>query len=248
MDDSQIELYALLRQASDGDAGARTCTSYDITERKKLAAWRKKEGMSKADAMRLYTAGKETAVSSAVASPVKLKAIPLGIPSPAVGQKRQGKPEVPVTQRTDGSQTDRRSKTPNDSSLQTSSFRKSDLSIMQDRWSKTPRKSDVGPLKIPTTHSLRTCWYGRPAAVGHHSGAPTPRPVPPPATNRDKKTKSVSLPLPSPEVNVTQYTNNRSVRISFVSNVGSVLVSGLIMPVGVEGYQKKPPVKKPSWH
>ncbi len=54
--DQMLELYALYKQATDGDATGSRPGMFDLTGRAKFDAWTKKKGVAANDAMKSYTA------------------------------------------------------------------------------------------------------------------------------------------------------------------------------------------------
>ena len=54
--DDLLELYALYKQATVGDASGARPSMLDLKGRAKFDAWRKKKGLSKDDAMTKYVA------------------------------------------------------------------------------------------------------------------------------------------------------------------------------------------------
>ncbi len=52
--DTLLELYALYKQATAGDAGDETPSAFDFVRRAKYEAWRKLKGVPAEDAMRSY--------------------------------------------------------------------------------------------------------------------------------------------------------------------------------------------------
>ncbi len=54
--DQMLELYALYKQATDGDVSGSRPGMFDLTGRAKFDAWTKKKGVAANDAMKSYTA------------------------------------------------------------------------------------------------------------------------------------------------------------------------------------------------
>jgi diazepam-binding inhibitor (GABA receptor modulator, acyl-CoA-binding protein) len=53
--DQMLELYALYKQATDGDVKGSRPGMLDLTGRAKFDAWTKKKGLATSDAMKAYT-------------------------------------------------------------------------------------------------------------------------------------------------------------------------------------------------